>query len=76
MPNVMPMGADACLCPKCLKAEIVGRIGDCFGCAYTKTLKTKSGSAIFQCGHAEKEPAYAKYPRLPMRGCPGVKLQP
>ncbi|UPT73441.1 MAG: hypothetical protein M0D55_16450 [Elusimicrobiota bacterium] len=45
--------------------------GDCLGCAHAKTLKTKSGSAIFLCGRAETEPAYEKYPALPLRGCPG-----
>ena len=24
---------EGCLCPKCLKAEITRRVGDCFGCA-------------------------------------------
>jgi len=71
LPVVMPVTGDGCLCPKCLKAEIARRIGDCLGCAHAKTLKTKGGSAIFLCGRAEKESAYARYPALPTVGCAG-----
>ena len=55
LPTVMPVTDEGCLCPKCLKTEIERRVGDCFGCAHAKTLKTKNGSAIFMCGRAEKE---------------------
>jgi hypothetical protein len=71
LPAVMPVSDAGCLCPKCLKAEVTRRVGDCFGCSHSKTLKTKSGSAIFLCARAEKEPAYTRYPTLPLRGCPG-----
>ena len=71
LPAVMPVTDEGCLCPKCLKAEISRRVGDCFGCSHAKTLKTKTGSAIFLCGRAEKEPSYARYPALPMSGCAG-----
>src|SRR4051794_18358058 len=71
LPAVLPVTGDGCLCPKCLKAELASRIGDCLGCAHARTLKTKSGSAIFLCGRAETEPSYARYPALPKRGCAG-----
>lgn len=71
LPAVMPVDGASCLCPKCLKAEIARRVGDCFGCAHSKTLKTKTGSAIFLCGRAEKEPSFARYPSLPMKVCSG-----
>ena len=71
LPAVMPVTDEGCLCPKCLRAEITRRVGDCLDCAHAKTLKTKSGSAIFMCGRAEKEPSYARYPALPLRDCPG-----
>ena len=71
LPTVMPVTDAGCLCPKCLKAEVTRRVGDCLDCTHAKTLKTKTGSAIFQCGRAEKEPTYARYPALPLRNCPG-----
>lgn len=71
LPAVMPVTGEGCLCPKCLKAEVAKRVGDCLDCAHSRTLKTKSGAAIFQCGRAEKEAAYARYPALPTRECAG-----
>lgn len=71
LPAVMPVEGAGCLCPKCLKAEISRRVGDCFGCSHSRTLKTKTGSAIFMCGRSEKEPSYPRYPALPLRGCLG-----
>jgi hypothetical protein len=72
LPAVMPLSDAGCLCPPCLKAEIARRVGDCLGCAHAKTLKTKTGSAIFLCGRSEKEPSrFEKYPRLPVADCPG-----
>lgn len=71
LPAVMPVSEAGCLCPPCLEAEIVRRVGDCLGCAHARTLKTKTGSAIFQCGRADKEPSYVRFPALPLKGCPG-----
>ncbi len=71
LPAVMPVTDAGCLCPKCLKAEITRRVGDCFGCGHAKTLKSKSGNALFMCGYAEKDPSYARYPALPLLDCPG-----
>ncbi|MDD5302862.1 MAG: cysteine-rich CWC family protein [Elusimicrobia bacterium] len=71
LPAVMPVTGKGCLCPRCLKAEIASRVGDCFACSHSKTLKTKSGSAMFLCGRAEDEPSYARYPALPLLGGPG-----
>ena len=71
LPAVMPLTDEGCLCPKCLKAEILRRVGDCLDCGHAKTLTTKSKSAIFMCGRADKEPSYARYPALPLRDCPG-----
>jgi hypothetical protein len=71
LPAVMPVTGKGCLCPACLKAEIAGRVGDCFGCAHAKTLKTKSRNEVFLCGRSEAEPAYSRYPVLPVRDCPG-----
>lgn len=72
LPAVMPVTDEGCLCPKCLRAEVARRVGDCLECAHSRALTTKSGSAIFLCGRAESEPDYARYPALPLRGCPGL----
>ena len=62
----MPVEGTGCLCPRCLKAEIARRVGDCLGCAHSKTLKTKGGSAIFLCGRAEFRGFAARGGRLMM----------
>lgn len=76
LPPVMPVNAEGCLCPKCLRAEVTERVGDCFGCAHARTLTSKGGAAMFLCGLAEQDPVYAKYPRLPTRGCRGRVTSP
>lgn len=45
--------------------------GLCAGCAYAKALATKGGGRIILCGLSKDDPAYPRYPRLPVLSCPG-----
>jgi hypothetical protein len=65
------MSAEDCLCPRCLEADVAGKVGLCLRCRHSQVLKTKGGSAVFLCRLSERNPAFPKYPRLPMARCPG-----
>ena len=75
LPAVLPVpapGAKAlCLCPKCLRAEAERLLGSCLGCQHSKAGTTKGGGAVFRCLRADTDPGYARYPRLPVKDCPG-----
>ena len=38
-----------------------------------RRIESRRGSAFYLCGRAETDPAYARYPRLPVRECPGYE---
>jgi hypothetical protein len=65
------MGVADCLCPPCLRQEITMRVGLCGTCRHAQTRQTKGGTATFLCALSSKDPAYAKYPRLPKGECAG-----
>lgn len=74
LPPVMPVSDAGCLCPKCLREEIeelIRQAGLCASCGHAKRMKTKGQSLIYLCGLAAGDPAFPKYPRLPMAACPG-----
>jgi hypothetical protein len=48
-------------------------IGLCAGCANARRIESRRGSAFYLCGRAESEPAYERYPRLPIRECAGFE---
>jgi hypothetical protein len=47
------------------------KVGLCAGCRHAKTVVSSKGSEFWRCGRADREPAFAKYPRLPVLRCPG-----
>lgn len=48
------------------------RVGLCQGCAHARSLPhPRGGMAYWRCARAETDPAYPKYPRLPLAACPG-----
>ena len=47
------------------------RIGLCSECAHARSVESARGSVFMLCERSASEPAYAKYPRLPMLDCPG-----
>jgi hypothetical protein len=45
--------------------------GLCATCRHARVVVSDRGSRFVQCGRARTEPAYPKYPRLPVLTCPG-----
>jgi hypothetical protein len=52
-------------------AERLRKVGLCLSCRHAKTVVSSKGSEFWRCGRADREPAFAKYPRLPVLLCPG-----
>jgi hypothetical protein len=45
--------------------------GLCGGCRYSRRVETRHGSVFRRCLRADAEPAYPRYPVLPMLSCAG-----
>lgn len=45
--------------------------GLCDSCRQQKLIRSGRGSAFSMCLRARTDPAYPKYPRLPVAACPG-----
>ena len=51
------------------------RIGLCWECRWTRRVTSGRGSVFFLCRRAETDPAYSKYPPLPVWRCPGYERE-
>ena len=78
LPAVLPVpeGPGGCLCPSCLRAAVLARVGDCLDCAHARTLATRGSMTVFLCGRADAESGYPRYPVLPVASCPGLSPKP
>ncbi|HZR80120.1 MAG TPA: hypothetical protein VFD92_03400 [Candidatus Binatia bacterium] len=45
--------------------------GLCAGCAHARRIASARGSTFWLCGLAERDPAFPRYPRLPVVACRG-----
>jgi len=46
------------------------RIGLCLTCQFARVVKhPRGGEDYFRCGKHDDDPAYLKYPPLPVRAC-------
>jgi hypothetical protein len=50
--------------------------GLCDACLHQKLIANTRGSVFSLCLRARTDPAYAKYPRLPVAACPGFEPRP
>lgn len=48
--------------------------GLCDRCAHARTVASRR-STFLACGRAATDPAYPRYPRLPVRACPGFEAR-
>jgi hypothetical protein len=46
-------------------------VGLCANCQHVHQLRSARGSTFYLCRRAETDPAYARYPRIPVLACPG-----
>jgi hypothetical protein len=49
------------------------RVGLCLDCRWSRTVENRRGSVFYRCLRADTDPAYPRYPPLPVRSCPGYE---
>jgi hypothetical protein len=49
--------------------------GLCDRCKHCHAITNSRGSTFYLCRRAESDPAFARYPQLPVRECRGFELQ-
>ena len=52
------------------------RAGQCGRCAQVRRVRSARGSTFYLCRRADGDAAFARYPNLPMAGCPGFTPAP
>jgi len=50
--------------------------GLCARCAHARVLANRRGSRFYLCRRSAEDPAYARFPRLPVLSCPGYEPAP
>jgi hypothetical protein len=50
--------------------------GLCDTCVHAKRIVSARGSTFLMCGLHERDPRFAKYPRLPVVRCAGYEREP
>jgi hypothetical protein len=51
------------------------RVGLCLACLYARRIDSSRGSTFYRCGLSDTDPAFVKYPRLPILHCTGYVLK-
>lgn len=49
-------------------------VGLCLSCRWSQRIHNRKGSTFHRCGRADFDPAFVKYPPLPVLRCPGFEL--
>jgi hypothetical protein len=49
------------------------RAGLCDSCAHQQLVRNTRGSTFSLCRRSREDPAYPRYPRLPVLACPGYE---
>jgi len=49
------------------------KAGLCRSCLYVRRIQSRRGSTFYLCRKSEKDPAYARYPPLPVLRCAGFE---
>ncbi len=47
------------------------RVGLCLTCRHSARIVSASGSTFYLCERSRSDPAFPRYPRLPVRECAG-----
>ena len=50
--------------------------GLCADCRHARVQETARGNEFWRCLRAETDPRFVRYPRLPVRECPGHERVP
>jgi len=46
-------------------------VGLCLACAHSRRVESRRGSVFLLCELANRDPSFARYPRLPVLQCSG-----
>ncbi len=49
------------------------RVGLCATCMHRREVPNSRGSLFYLCQRSKSDPAYPRYPRLPVLSCPGYE---
>lgn len=49
------------------------RVGLCFDCRWSRTVANRRGSVFYRCLRSDTDPAYPRYPPLPVLACAGYE---
>jgi hypothetical protein len=53
--------------------ELEQTVGLCARCRHAHRQSTRRGSTFWRCQRAETDARFTRYPRLPVRVCPGFE---
>jgi hypothetical protein len=53
--------------------ELDVRVGLCASCSHADVVRSSKGSTFYLCRLSEMDPAFRKYPVLPVRVCSGYQ---
>jgi len=53
--------------------ERLARVGQCSLCRHARAIRSAKNSEFWLCERSNSDPRFAKYPRLPVRACPGFE---
>jgi hypothetical protein len=53
--------------------QVPPRAGLCDTCAHQQLVRNTRGSTFSLCRRSREDPAYPRYPRVPVRSCPGYQ---
>lgn len=56
--------------------ESLSAVGLCWSCGCSRRVRNRRRSVFFRCGRAESDARFPRYPRLPVRSCPGYEAAP
>lgn len=59
-----------------IKETEESRAGLCAACRHMKENRSDRGAVFTYCRRSEADPAFPKYPRLPVLACPGYEPAP
>jgi hypothetical protein len=49
--------------------------GLCDSCSFQREVRNTRGSTFSLCNRSKDDPAYPRYPRLPVLACPGYEMR-
>jgi len=59
-----------------MAASPPGLVGLCASCRFAETVTSSRGSTFYLCTLSETNPAFRRYPVLPVRQCTGYQSGP